>query len=89
MMTKKPNWIAKRRRYDADVARSMMRYNAEGIQEYEIKYTADFEERTGWYMFFPDPDYTPEEIKGTEIRIRYKDSKPWIFEDVPKEEDDL
>ena len=47
---------------------------------YKIKYKVGYKERTGWYEFNPLPDPDPEEIKGTEIKIRYKKSRPWIFE---------
>ena len=55
---------------------------ASELHEYVIKYYAEDEERKGWYLFYPAPDPAPEDIKGMQIRIRYKKSRPWIFENI-------
>ena len=57
-------------------------YKTVDYNEYEIRYLTYDEERNGWYTFHPLPDPTPDDIKGTSIRIRYNPGKPWIFEAV-------
>ena len=54
--------------------------------EYEIRYFDEAGERTGWYLFYPAPDPDPDIIRGKTVRIRYRKSRPWIFEKVPVEE---
>ena len=61
---------------------SLYTFSGADFLEYGIKYYADDRERIGWYVFSPLPDPDPEEIKGTTIKIRYKKSRPWIFENV-------
>ena len=52
-------------------------YNA-----YEIVYYANGERLRGWYSFYPLPGPEPEELAGNRIRIRYRKTKPFIFEKV-------
>ena len=47
---------------------------------YEIYYYADGKRRSGWYSFHPLPDPEADELRGMNIRIRYKKKKPYIFE---------
>ena len=56
------------------------------FHEYKIRYYTRDEERTGWYLFYPGPEPDPEEIKGLPMKIRYKRSKPWIFENISESE---
>ena len=51
-------------------------------KEYAIRYYVDDQVRTGWYLFYPGPDPDPEDIKGMTLKIRYKKSRPWIFENI-------
>ena len=51
-------------------------------KEYAIRYYVDDQVRTGWYLFYPGPDPDPENIKGMALKIRYKKSRPWIFENI-------
>lgn len=50
--------------------------------EYEIRYMTNGKERLGWYTFHPLDDPDPDELKGTELRIRYHERKPWRFETI-------
>ena len=50
--------------------------------EYEIRYFVSGEERRGWYAFHPLDDPDPDEIKGSELQIRYNGKKPWLFEAI-------
>ena len=52
------------------------------VHEYEIRYYTKAEERTGWYLFYPGPEPDPGDIKEMSMTIRYKKSRPWIFEKV-------
>ena len=61
-------------------------YKIADYYSYEIKYIANGEERRGFYAFYPLPDPDVEEIKDTEMRIRYKKKKPYIFEQILDEE---
>ena len=54
--------------------------------EYKICYYVEGKEHTGWYLFFPGPDPDPEEMRGSSMRIRYKKSRPEIFEYIPEPE---
>lgn len=51
-------------------------YKTVDYNEYEVKYFTDNEERKGWYVFYPSPDPDPEDIKGTNLRIRYNRKNP-------------
>lgn len=52
------------------------------FREYEIRYFVGDRQRTGWYIFYPGPDPEPDELPGMTIKIRYKRSRPWIFENI-------
>ncbi len=49
---------------------------------YEIRYTVNGKERRGFYSFHPLPDPDAADIKDSEMRIRYKKRKPYIFEQI-------
>ena len=57
-------------------------YKTVDYNEYEFKYFTDNEERKGWYVFHPAPDPDPEDIAGTNFKIRYNRKKPWLFEAI-------
>ena len=57
-------------------------YKTVNYNEYEVKYLTGNGERKGWYVFHPAPDPEPEDIKGTNLRIRYNCKKPWLFEAI-------
>ncbi len=57
-------------------------YIPAGYNEYQIRYYTAEGERSGWYVFYPLPDPDPESIRETRIRIRYRKSRPWVFEAV-------
>ncbi|MBQ1310493.1 MAG: hypothetical protein IIY55_01495 [Blautia sp.] len=67
---------------EAAVVRTRMGPRRADYKAYEIVYHAGGELRHGWYSFHPLPDPDPEEIRGKEIRIRYRKRKPFIFETV-------
>jgi hypothetical protein len=87
--SKKAGWIETRAVFTGKVEKAAVgkpgHYHEADYYEYEIKYSADDEERMGWYVFHPSPEPDPEDIKGTCIRIRYNRKKPWSFEVIPEE----
>jgi len=56
--------------------------SATNYYEYMIRYYTEDGERTGWYLFYPGPDPSPEDIRGLTFQIRYRKRRPWIFEMV-------
>ena len=71
--TRKATEMRRRKIVEAD-------YNA-----YEISYFADEKKIFSWHTFHPLPDPDPESLSGTKIRIRYKKTKPRVFEIIPQE----
>ena len=71
--TRKATEMRRRKIVEAD-------YNA-----YEISYFADEKKIFSWHTFHPLPDPDPESLIGTKIRIRYKKTKPRVFEIIPQE----
>lgn len=82
--TKRPGWIETTATFTGIIEKAAIgkpgHYNEADYNEYEIKYFTDDEERKGWYVFHPSPDPNPDDIKGTNLRIRYNCKKPWLFE---------
>ena len=69
-------------RFKGDSNRVLNITSATEVYEYAVKYYAEGKERIGWYIFCPAPDPEPEEITGTSMRIRYKKSRPYLFENI-------
>ena len=57
-------------------------YKTVDYNEYEIRYVTSEGERTAWYTFHPLEDPDPDELKGSEIKIRYNERKPWKFDTI-------
>jgi len=55
--------------------------------EYEITYNDGNKLRRGFYTFYPLPDPSVEDIKGTTIRIKYNSKKPYQFVSAESEDD--
>ena len=83
---KRNGWVETTAYFTGKVEKAAMgktgRYHPADYNEYQIKYYAEDKERLGWYIFYPVPNPDPEQLEGTSIRIRYKKSKPWIFEAI-------
>ena len=86
--SKRDNWIETTAVFTGNVERAAVGkpgpYKPADYNEYEIRYSTEDENRTGWYIFHPAPDPEAEDIKGTSIKIRYNSKKPWQFEAVPE-----
>ncbi len=63
--------------------------SATEVYEYAVKYYVEDKERIGWYIFCPVPDPEPEDIAGTSMRIRYKKSRPYLFENMDASQRDV
>ena len=72
--------LCKRGRFSGTYPKNQMVVSATEIYEYSVKYYVEDKEQVGWYMFYPAPEPDPEEIAGTSMKIRYKKSRPYIFE---------
>ena len=59
---------------------------ADGYNAYEIAYWADEQKIYSYYTFHPLPDPDPASIMGTTMRIRYKKSRPHVFEMITSDE---
>lgn len=57
------------------------------FNSYELIYYTNDKECHSWYSFYPLPGPDAEELTGTTMRIRYKKSRPWIFEQVLEEDE--
>ncbi|MCR5654797.1 MAG: hypothetical protein K6G07_04085 [Lachnospiraceae bacterium] len=55
-------------------------YKDADYNEYEIRYMVSGKERRQWYVFYPLDDPEPDEIKGSELLIRYNKRRPWQYE---------
>ncbi|MBR6403136.1 MAG: hypothetical protein IKS48_07100 [Eubacterium sp.] len=56
-------------------------------KRYEVVYNANDKQVNSWYTFFPVPDPDPETLIGTTMKIRYKRSRPYLFEQIEDSED--
>ena len=95
---KKPGWVETTAYFTGDVRKFYDRVrkstaqtihvtaDADDYKEYAIKYNVGDTQRTGWYRFYPPVD--PEEVKGRQIKIRYKKSRPWLIENISEADDD-
>ena len=67
---------------EAATVRTRLGPNKADYNAYEIVYDANGKKMHGWYSFHPLPDPEAGELKGSEIRIRFKKRKPYIFEKI-------
>ena len=86
--SEKKGWVEIRAYFTGKVEKAASgrpgHYGPAEYNEYQIRYYTKNKEMLGWYAFYPLPDPDPEEIAGTEITIRYKENRPWLFEAVDK-----
>jgi len=94
---KKPGWVETTAYFTGEVRRYVPSFRhikaatyhvtaEESLNEYAIKYNVNDRQRTGWYVYYPQVD--PEDIKGQQIRIRYKKSRPWEIENISGSDDE-
>jgi len=67
-------------KYEKATVRTKMGPRAAAYNAYEIVYDANGVRRHGWYTFHPLDDPDPRSVAGKSVNIRYKVSKPFIFE---------
>ena len=94
---KKTGWVETTASFTGAVRSALKRKRVDFYQheltadfnEFEIYYYTDSGRQTGWYSFNPLPGPEPEDISGMQIRIRYQKSRPWNFEVITDNSDDI
>ena len=67
-------------KYEKATVRTKMGPRAAAYNAYEIVYDVNGVKRRGWYIFHPLDDPDPQSVAEKTVSIRYKPSKPFIFE---------